>query len=93
MNNQFFVTGALRHYAVKRIDYLPAEGREDFTNNTVLNLAVWYEPTASFKAYIRGEASTNNVLGAEPIAYNRKSNKFFAHPFGQLSIGFTFSPK
>ena len=93
LNDQFFVTGALRHYAVKRIDYLPAEGREDFTNNTVLNLAVWYEPTASFKAYIRGEASTNNVLGAEPIAYNRKSNKFFAHPFGQLSIGFTFSPK
>ena len=34
----------------------------------------------------------NNVLGFEPIAYNRKSNKFFKHPFGQLSIGFVFSP-
>ena len=93
LSARFFLTGALRHYAVKRIDYLPSDDAEDFTRNTVLNLAVWYAPTPTLKVYLRGEASTNNVLGAEPIAYNRKSNKFFAHPFGQLSMGFTFSPR
>ena len=44
----------------------------------------------ALEIYLRGEATTNNVLGFEPIAYNRKSNKFFKHPFGQLSIGFVF---
>ena len=88
----FFVTGALRHYAVSRADYVPNPENEDFTRNTVLNLALWFVPTKSLKVYLRGEATTNNVLGLEPIAYNRKSNKFFAHPFGQLSLGFIFSP-
>ena len=89
---KFFVTGSLRHYRVNRIDYLPNDESEDFTHNTVLNLAAWYVPTKALKIYLRGEATTNNVLGIEPIAYNRKSNKFFAHPFGQLSIGFVFAP-
>jgi hypothetical protein len=88
----FFVTGALRHYAVSRADYVPNPENEDFTRNTVLNLALWFVPTKSLKVYLRGEATTNNVLGLEPIAYNRKSNKFFAHPFGQLSLGFIISP-
>ena len=89
---KFFITGSLRHYRVNRIDYLPNDESEDFTHNTVLNLAAWYVPTKALKIYLRGEATTNNVLGFEPIAYNRKSNKFFAHPFGQLSIGFVFAP-
>ncbi len=88
----FFVTGALRHYAVSRADYLPNPENKDYTRNTVLNLALWFTPTQSLKIYLRGEATTNNVLGLEPIAYNRKSNKFFEHPFGQLSLGFLFSP-
>ena len=77
---------------MNRIDYLPNDESEDFTHNTVLNLAAWYVPTKALNIYLRGEATTNNVLGFEPIAYNRKSNKFFAHPFGQLSIGFVFAP-
>ena len=89
---QFFVTGAIRHYAVSRVDYIPNDKNEDYTRNTVVNMAAWYVPMEALKIYLRGEATTNNVLGFEPIAYNRKSNKFFKHPFGQLSIGFVFSP-
>jgi hypothetical protein len=90
--SHFFITGALRYYAVSRVDYIANEQNEDYNGNTVLNLAAWYVPTAAIKVYLRGEASTNNVLGSEPIAYNRKTSKFFAHPFGQLSVGFIFSP-
>lgn len=89
---RFFVTAALRHYRVNRVDFLPNPSNEDFSSNTVLNLAAWFAPVKTLRLYLRGEATTNNVLGFEPIAYNRKSNKFFAHPFGQLSIGFVLSP-
>jgi hypothetical protein len=63
----------------------------EYNNNTTLNLAIWMQPSATFNIYLRGEASTNNVLGFEPIAYNRKSSKYFKHPFGQLSAGFTIT--
>jgi len=30
-------------------------------------------------------------LGVEPISYNRKTNKFFGHPYGHLSAGIVVS--
>ena len=74
---------------VSRDSYIFGEQETEYKNNTVLNLAIWFEPFDTFGVYLRGEASTNNVLGFEPIAYNRKSSKYFKHPFGQLSLGFT----
>ena len=89
INSTFFVTGSLAHYVISRESYVLGEQETDYKNNTVLNLAIWFEPSDTFGVYLRGEASTNNVLGFEPIAYNRKSSKYFNHPFGQLSAGFT----
>ena len=89
INSTFFVTGGLTHHVVSRGSYILGEQETDYKNNTVLNLAIWFEPSDIFSVYLRGEASTNNVLGFEPIAYNRKSSKYFKHPFGQLSLGFT----
>ena len=32
-------------------------------------------------------ASTNYLLGENPLAYNRRSNHLFDHPYGQVSAG------
>ena len=85
----FFVTGSLTHYLIFRDAYILGEEETEYKNNISLNLAIWFKPSESFNVYLRGEASRNNVLGFEPIAYNRKSSKYFKHPFGQLSLGFT----
>ncbi len=89
ISSTFFVTGSLTHYMISRDSYILGEQETEYNNNTALNLAIWFEPSDTFSVYLRGETSTNNVLGFEPIAYNRKSSKYFKHPFGQLSLGFT----
>ena len=91
LNTYSFVTASVTHYFVSRDNYLPGSESEDYENNTILNLALWFRPNETLKVYFRGEASTSNVLGIEPIAYNRKTSKYFKHPFGQLSVGFTIS--
>ena len=89
ISSTFFASVSLTHYMIFRDNYILGEEETQYDNNTALNLAVWFQPSNTFNAYLRGEASTNNVLGFESIAYNRKSSKFFKHPFGQLSLGFT----
>ena len=88
LSDSIFGTGSLTHHFTTRDGYFLGEGEVEYQNNTVINLALWYEANQKVSFYLRGEASTNNVLGFEPIAYNRKSSKYFEHPFGQLSIGF-----
>ena len=80
-------TLAIKHYHVNRKDYEYGENEINYKNNTVLNLALWFEPNDRFKIYLRGEASTHNLLGMDPLAYNRKTSKFFAQPHGQISLG------
>lgn len=81
------VSMALKHYRIERADYEYGDNEKDYDNNTVLNLALWYGPTDKFKAYIRGEVSHHNLLGMDPLAYNRKTSKFFAQPQGTVSLG------
>ncbi len=85
------ITASLSHHFVSRDSYIAGPQNKDYNNNTILNLAIWFRPNETLSLYLRGEASTNNVLGIEPMAYNRKTSKFFKHPFGQLSLGFTIS--
>ena len=80
-------TLAIKHYHVNRKDYEYGENEVNYKNNTVLNLALWFEPNDRFKIYLRGEASSHNLLGMDPLAYNRKTSKFFAQPHGQISLG------
>ena len=78
---------AIKHYHVNRKDYDYGENEVNYKNNTALNLALWFEPNDLFKIYLRGEASSHNLLGMDPLAYNSKTSKFFAQPHGQVSLG------
>ncbi|MEJ6758555.1 MAG: hypothetical protein QNK56_04860 [Pontimonas sp.] len=78
---------SLKHYRINRIDYEYGVNEKDYDNNTALNLALWYQPRDHFMAYIRGEVSHHNLLGMDPLAYNRKTSKFFAQPQGTVSLG------
>ena len=90
LTDSLFGSLALSFYKVKRPDYEPNPEREDFDNNIVLNASLWY--TGEFFAvYLRAQASNHYLLGVEPISYNRKTNKFFGHPYGHLSAGIVVS--
>ena len=90
LTDSLFGSLALSFYKVNRPDYEPNPDREDFDNNIVLNASLWY--TGEFFAvYLRAQASNHYLLGVEPISYNRKTNKFFGHPYGHLSAGIVVS--
>jgi len=88
--DSLFGNTTLSFYKVRRSDYEPNPQREDYDSNIVLNMSLWYT-RGPMALYIRGQASNHYLLGVEPISYNRKTNKFFEHPYGHLSIGLVFS--
>ena len=90
LTNNLFGSLALSFYKVDRPDYEPNPEREDFDNNIVLNASLWYT-REFFAVYLRAQASNHYLLGVEPISYNRKTNKFFGHPYGHLSAGIVIS--
>ena len=77
----------LKQLFVSRSGYTATAGTKAYNQNTIFNAALWYTPRPSIAVYLRGEASSHNVLGLDPLAYNRKTSRFFEHSFGQLSIG------
>ena len=90
LTDSLFGSLALSFYKVNRPDYEPNPDREDFDNNIVLNASLWYTKE-SFAVYLRAQASNHYLLGVEPISYNRKTNKFFGHPYGHISAGIVVS--
>ena len=90
LTDALFGSLALSFYKVNRPDYEPNPEREDFDNNIVLNASLWYT-REFFAIYLRAQASNHYLLGVEPISYNRKTNKFFGHPYGRLSAGIVVS--
>lgn len=82
---------AIKHYRIDRANYEYGASETNYNNNTALNLGLWFEPNSDFMAYIRGQVSQYNLLGMDPLAYNRKTSKFFDQPYGQISAGITYS--
>ena len=90
LTDALFGSLALAFYKVDRADYEPNPDLEDFETNIVLNASLWYT-NESFALYLRAQASNHYLLGVEPISYNRKTNKFFGHPYGHISAGIVVS--
>lgn len=72
---------------VKRNEYLKNPIKEDFNKNHLLDLSFFYKVNDYGLFYMKFSASTNYLLGENPLAYNRRSNHLFDHPYGQVSAG------
>lgn len=74
-------------YYVNRSKYVPHATRRDYQSNAVLNFKLWYAINDYLMIKLRARATSHYLLGLDSIAYNRKSNRFFKHPYGDLQIG------
>ena len=72
---------------VKRKNYLNNPVKDDFTKNHLLDISVFYQLNDYGLVYLKLSASSNYLLGENPLAYNRRSNHLFDHPYGQLNAG------
>ena len=89
--NNWLLAGSLGYIKVSRSGYDERAGKVDYDSNIVINGSLWFAPTKGFAAYLRGELSSNYLLGIDPITYNQKTSRFFEHPYGQLSAGIVLS--
>ena len=78
-------------YYVNRSNYVPHVSRKDFRHNTIVNFKLWYALNDYLMIKLRARATTHYLLGIDSMAYNRKSNRFFEHPYGDVQIGFVWA--
>tara|TARA_B100001769_G_scaffold209861_1_gene169298 strand:+ start:313 stop:1428 length:1116 start_codon:yes stop_codon:yes gene_type:complete len=87
LSENLALSGRFSLIKVSRSNYEKNPLKEDFTDNQVLDLGFFYRPLDNLLIYSRLSLTTSYLLGITPIAYNRKSNHLFDHPYGQLYIG------
>ena len=87
IGKSFALTGMYSFIKVKRKHYINNPSKEDFNNNHLLDLSLVYGINDNSLLYMKLSASSNYLLGENPLAYNRRSNHLFDHPYGQLSAG------
>lgn len=87
ISGQISANVSIEHRYVKRRDYEPNPAKKDFNYNSVLDGSIWYTPKGAFSIYLRARLTSNYLLGLDALSYNRKSNRLFDYPYGQLSIG------
>jgi len=86
-NNKLALSGMYSFVKVNRSNYLSNPSKEDFTQNNIFDITLFYNLHKNLIIYSRISASTNYLLGESPLAYNRKSNHLFDHPYGQVYVG------
>ncbi len=87
IGNKFAVSGMYSFIKVKRKDYLNNPNKKDFNKNHLLDISLLYQIQNNSILYLKLSASTNYLLGENPLAYNRRSNHLFDHPYGQIYAG------
>ena len=83
----FAISGMYSFIKVKRKDYLSNPSKKDFTDNHLIDLSLFYSLTENSLLYLKLSASSNYLIGENPLAYNRRSNHLFDHPYGQVNAG------
>ena len=91
IGNKFAISGMYSFVKVKRKDYLENPSKRDFTKNHLLDISFLYQFQKNSILYLKLSASTNYLLGENPLAYNRRSNHLFDHPYGQVNAGLLFN--
>ena len=85
---EFISIGAgLAYTKITRSDYKESVGRKEITNNLRFDLSMIWAFKENNALFMKGFITTNNVLGYEPIAYNRKSSSQFDKEYGEIAIG------
>ena len=87
IGNKVAISGMYSFIKVKRDQYLNNLNKDDFTKNHLLNLSFFYKVNDYGIFYLKLSASSNYLLGENPLAYNRRSNHLFDHPYGQVNAG------
>ena len=87
LGKNFAISGMYSFVKVSRQDYLSNPQKEDFSKNHLLDLSLFYKISTYGIIYLKLSASSNYLLGENPLAYNRRSNHLFDHPYGQLNAG------
>ena len=87
IGNSFAVSGMYSFIKVKREKYINNPSKKDYSKNHLLDLSLFYKANDYSLIYVKLSASSNYLLGENPLAYNRRSNHLFDHPYGQLSAG------
>ena len=87
VSENFAISGMYSFIKVKRRDYLNNPVKNDFTENHLIDLSLFYSLTEYSLLYLKLSASSNYLLGENPLAYNRRSNHLFDHPYGQINAG------
>ena len=71
----------------EKVDY---ESDQQYKQNTYIKLGYQTKLFEKLLLNISGIAYQHYLQGIEPILYTPKTAKFFAHPYGELSIGLTY---
>ena len=87
LGNSFVLSTMYSFIKVSRSNFLTNPNKEDFTKNHLLDLSLFYKFNDYGILYLKLSASSNYLLGENPLAYNRKSSHLFDHPYGQLNAG------
>ena len=77
----------LAYTMINRNDYRENINRNEITSNLRFDLALIWAFKENSALFIKGFLTTNNILGYEPVAYNRKSSGQFDKEYGELAIG------
>ena len=87
IGDRFALSGMYSYINVKRNDYEKNPSKEDFSTNHLLDISLFYKLNSFSLLYLKLSASSNYLLGQNPLAYNRRSNHLFDHPYGQVNAG------
>ncbi len=91
IGNKFAISGMYSFIKVKRKDYLENPSKKDFNKNHLVDVTFLYQFQQNSILYLKLSASSNYLLGENPLAYNRRSNHLFDHPYGQVYAGLLFN--
>lgn len=71
----------------EKLDY---ESDQQYKQNTYIKLGYKTELIERLSINVSGIAYHHYLQGVQPILYTPKTAKFFAHPYGEISIGMTY---
>ena len=87
----YFVSVNAQAILIKRSDYIERVGGKEITNNFAINFSVGRYLGESASIHLSAEGFLNYLAGFEPIAYNRRTSRYFDVPYGQVTVGFVYS--